>query len=104
MRRVGRRLEGSTDTFCWCVEEVGEEGLIVLGLASHCETIWNGERSRARAVQMENLTGLLGVRRMERFRSDERIDGVLRWFGHMENDKISKTVYLGECAGTDYGD
>ena len=33
---------------------------------------------------------------------DERIDeGVLRWFGHverMENDRIDKRVYVGECA------
>ena len=36
--------------------------------------------------------------------TDERVDeGVLRWFGHvkrMENDRISKRVYLWECAGS----
>ena len=35
---------------------------------------------------------------------DEKIDeGVLRWFGHverMENDRIAKRVYVGECAGS----
>ena len=35
---------------------------------------------------------------------DERIDkGVLRFFGHverMENDRIAKTVYIGEFAGS----
>ena len=35
---------------------------------------------------------------------DERIDeGALRWFGsveRMEKDKISKRVYVGECAGS----
>ena len=36
---------------------------------------------------------------------DEKIDeGFLRWFGHvekmMENDRITKRVYVGECAGT----
>ena len=35
---------------------------------------------------------------------DKRIDeGVLWWFAHMErmeNDKIGKRVYVGECAGT----
>ena len=35
---------------------------------------------------------------------DERIDeGFLRWFGHvekMENDRITKRVYVGECAGS----
>ena len=35
---------------------------------------------------------------------DENIDeGVLRWFGHMErmeNERIAKRVYVGECAGS----
>ena len=35
---------------------------------------------------------------------DERIDEViLQWFGHMEgmeNDRITKRVYVGECAGS----
>ena len=35
---------------------------------------------------------------------DERIDeGMLRWFGHverMENDRITKRVYVGVCAGS----
>ena len=38
---------------------------------------------------------------MREFCSYERIDGVLRWFGHvgkMEYDKIAKKVYAGECA------
>ena len=62
-------------------------------------------------------SGLLGIRRMDRVPStrirelcevtkgvDERIcEGVLRWFGHMEtmeNDRIAKRVYVGECAGS----
>ena len=34
---------------------------------------------------------------------DERIESVLQWFSHMErmeNDKITKRVYVGECAGS----
>ena len=35
---------------------------------------------------------------------DERIDeGVLWWFGHverMENDRLAKRVYVGECVGS----
>ena len=74
------------------------------------------ERSRIRAVQMDNLRGLLHIRRMERVPNawirelcgmkkdlDERIDeGVLQWFGHvvsMERDRIAERVYVGEFAG-----
>ena len=34
---------------------------------------------------------------------DERTDGILRWLGHverLENDRITKRVYVGECAGS----
>ena len=70
------------------------------------------ERSRLRAVQMDNLRGLLGISPNGRIRElcgvkkgmDERIDeGVLRWFGHverMERDRIAKRVYVVECAGS----
>ena len=64
---------------------------------------------------MGNLTGLLGIRRMYRVPNawitelwgvmkglGERIDeGVLWWFGQMERmegDRITKRVYIGECA------
>ena len=60
---------------------------------------------------------LLGIRRMGKVPNalirklcgetesvDEKIDkGVLGWFGHverMENDRIAKRVYVGECAGS----
>ena len=77
--------------------------------------IWREkEKCRIRPVQMDNLRGLLGVRRMDkvliaRIRElcgvkkglDERIDeGELQWFGHverMENDRIAKRVYVGVC-------
>ena len=75
------------------------------------------ERSRIRAVQMDNLRGLLGIRNMDRVPNvrirelcgvtkgvAEKIDeGVLRWFGHverMEKKRIAKRVYVGECAGS----
>ena len=79
---------------------------------------WNEkERSRIWDVQMDNLRGLLGIRRMDKVPNarirqlcgatkvvDERIDeGVLRWFGHlerMENDTIAKRVYAGKCTGS----
>ena len=73
------------------------------------------EKSRVRSVQMNNLKGLLGIRRMDRVLNtqiwelcgvkkglDERNDeGVLWWFGHAENmerDKIAKRAYVGDCA------
>ena len=70
------------------------------------------ERFGIRAVYMDNLRGLLGIRRMDKVPNvrirqlcgvakgmDEKIDeGVLRrWFGHverMENDMIAKRVYV----------
>ena len=27
-------------------------------------------------------------------------EGVLPWFGHLERDRIAKSVYVGECAGS----
>ena len=65
---------------------------------------------------MDNLRGLLGIRRLGRFPNarirelcgmrkdiDERIDkDVLRWFGHVERTeiyRIAKRVYAGECTG-----
>ena len=72
------------------------------------------KRSRIRAVQIDNLRGLLGIRRMDRVPNmrrrelcgakkglDERIDeGVLCWFGHlerMESDRVAKRVYRRVC-------
>ena len=74
------------------------------------------ERSRIKAVKMDHLRGLLGIRRMDTVPNarikelcevkeiDERIDeGVLRWFGNverMESDRTAKKVYVGEYAGS----
>ena len=69
--------------------------------------LWKNERSRVRAVEMDNLRELQGIRRMDRSPNarirelcgvkngqDERInEGVLRWFGHeerMERDRIAR--------------
>ena len=80
--------------------------------------IWTEkEGSRIRTVHMDNLRGLLGIRRLDKVPNarlrqlcgvtkgvDEKIDeGVLRWCGYverMENDRIAKRVYVGECAGS----
>ena len=72
---------------------------------------------KSRVLQMDSLRGLLGIRRMDRIPNgwirelfkvtkgvDERTDeGVLRWLGHverMEDNRIDKRVYVGECAGS----
>ena len=76
------------------------ESLLVPVLTYGRETmIWREkERYRIRAVQMDNLRGRLGIRRMDKVPNgqrrqlcgvtkgvDEKIDeGVLRWFGHVE--------------------
>ena len=45
---------------------VSHETLFVLVLMYGSETIsWKEERSRIRAVQMDNLKGMLGIRRMD---------------------------------------
>ena len=78
--------------------------------------VWKEERSRIRAVQMDNLKGLIGIRRLGRVPNtqirelcgvmkglDESIGiDFLQWFGHveiMENNMIAKRVYIWECAG-----
>ena len=92
------------------------ESLLVPVLTYGSETmIWTEkEISRIRAVQMDNLRGLLGIRRIDKFQNerirqlcgvtkgvDEKIEDVLRSSGHverMENNRIAKRVYEGECA------
>ena len=76
--------------------------------------LWKEERSSIKAVQMYNLRGLLGIRRMDKILNawirklcgvrkglDERIDEfILRWFGHverMERDRIAKSLHRSVC-------
>ena len=56
---------------------------------------------------MDKLRRFLGIRRIDKLPNEVvfinvRIDeGVLRWCGHverMENDRIAKMIYVGECA------
>ena len=67
------------------------------------------ERFRIKAIQMDNLRGLLGIRSMDRILNawkgelcrvknglDERIDEcMLGWFRYLERDRIAKRVYVG---------
>ena len=71
------------------------ETLVIPVLIDERETmLWKEtERSRIRVVQMDNLRG-----------EDERIaEGILQSFDHverMENDRIAKSDYIGEFAGS----
>ena len=69
--------------------------LVAVVLYGSEKMIWRvKERSRVRAVQMDNLRSLLGIRRMDRVpsvwirelcRVDERFDkSILHWFGLIE--------------------
>src|SRR5678815_2173447 len=79
--------------------------------------VWNKRyRSKVQCVQMDNLKGVLDVRRIEKMRNErirelcgvkkgvnERInESMLRWFGHVErmNDsRLIKRMHNGECVG-----
>ena len=87
----------------------------IIKLSIYIYLLWREKkRSRMKGVQMDNLRGLLSIRRMDRVPNerirelcgvrkglDERIDeDVLWWFGHvegMERDRITKSVYVGVC-------
>ena len=89
------------------------ESLLMPALTYGSETIWREkERSRIRAVQMDNIRGMLGFRRMKKVLNaqirnlcgvttkgvDEKIEeDVLQWFGHVErmkNNSTAKRVYI----------
>ena len=86
-------------------------GTLFVHVLMYCSDtmIWKKGRSRIRAEKMDNLRGLLGIKRMDKVTNaqirelcgvnqgvDERIDeGALQWFGHverMENDRNAKRV------------
>ena len=95
------------------------ESLLVPVFTYGSETmIWKEKkRSRIRAVQIHNLRDLLGIRIIDKVPNarikqlwvvikgvNEKIHGGdLQLFGHverMENDRIAKRVYVGDCAGS----
>src|SRR5678815_2512779 len=90
------------------------EGMLLPVLLYSSETmVWNKKyRSKVQCVQMDNLRGILGVRRIDKMRNEciremcgmkkglnERINkSMLRWFGHVErmNDSwLVKRMYSG---------
>ena len=101
-----------------CARVLHETLLVSLLMYGSGTMIWKKEeRSRIRAVQMDKIRSLLGIRRMDRVPNarirelcgmakgvDERIkEDVLNWFSHverMENDIIAKSLYIGEFASS----
>ena len=62
------------------------------------ETICKEERSRIRAVQMDNFRGLLGIRGMEKVpNTDRELCGVIKGVDGVENDRVVKRVYVVVC-------
>ena len=76
----------------------------------HETMIWKEkERSRIRAVQMNNLRSLSGVRRIDKVPNAQirELCGVTKGLtkvfsggSRMENERITKRVYVVECAGS----
>src|SRR5678815_4421311 len=73
-------------------------------------------RDRVQCVQMDNLRGELGVKRIDKMRNErirelcgvkkgvnERInESTFRWFGHverMDDGRLVKPIYSSQCAG-----
>ena len=120
-RRVAGAVRPLVDARSLHIEcaKVLHESLLAPVLTYGSETmIWREmERSRIWAVQINNLRGLMGIRRMDKFQNtlimqlsevmkgvELKIgEGVLRWFSHverMENDRIAKRIYVGEYVGS----
>ena len=83
-RRVAgaiRSLVNTRDLQLECARILHETLLVTVLIYGSETMLWKEEeRSRIRAVQVDNLRGLLGIRRMNSV--DERIDeDVLRWRG-----------------------
>src|SRR5678815_1717427 len=91
--------------------------LLPVLLYSSKTMVWNKKyRSKVQCVQMDNLRGVLCVRRIDKMRNEhirelcgvkkgvnERINEcMLRWFGHVErmnDNRLVKRMYSGECVG-----
>ena len=101
MAGVIKSLVNARDLQIECARVLHETLLVPVLTYSNEKMLWKEKaRSRIRAVQMDNLRGLLGIRKMDTVPNaqgvDKRIDeGVLQWFGpveRMERDKIVKRV------------
>jgi hypothetical protein len=121
----GRRVAGAIKTLAntknlslECIRRLHECMLVPVLMYGSEVTVWSQKNiSRIQAVQMDNLRGILGVRKIDKMRNEyirelcgvekgviERInESVLRWFGHverMEDHRLVKKIYNSECVGT----
>src|SRR5678815_5288590 len=90
-----------------CARVLREDMLLPVVMYSSETMVWNKRhRSKVQCVQMNNLRGVLGVRRIDKMRNEriremcgvkkgvnERInESMLRWFGHVERMNDSRLV------------
>ena len=112
-RRVAgaiRSLVNSWDLLLECARVLHETLLVPVFMYVSEKMLWKEERSRVRATQMDNLRGLLSIRRMDAWivelcevkkGLDERIDSqVVHSCEEDGEDRIAKRVYVGQCAGS----
>ena len=117
-RRVAgaiRSLVNAWDLLLECARVLHETLLVPVFMYVSEKMLWKEkERSRVRATQMDNLRGLLSIRRMDRVLNawivelcevkkglDERIDSqVVHSCEEDGEDRIAKRVYVGQCAGS----
>ena len=103
-RRVAGTIRSLVNTWDLQLEcgRVLHETLLVPVLIYSSETMLckENEKPRIRAVLNACIRKLCGVMKGNGQRIDE---DVLQWFGlveRMENDKIAKRIYVGECIGS----
>ena len=100
-----------------CAKILHEKMLVpTLLYGSECMVWKPKERWKIQAVQMDNLRGMLGVKRVDKMKNEEIRrkfgiekgvnelinESVLRWFGHMErmpSERLVKRIYESEGMG-----
>ena len=100
-----------------CTRVLHESLLLPVLMYGSEAMVWNPKyRSKVQAVQMDNLRGILGGKRIDKMRNEhirelcgvkkgvtERVNEyILRWFGHMERmdvNRLVKRMYNSECVG-----
>ena len=87
-----------------CFVEVCRSRKLKVNAGKSKVMVMSGEEVHADRVRLEHVSefSLIGIRRMDRI-TNAQVRGVLRWFclvERMEKNRITKKVYVGECAGS----